>query len=192
MQKKRHKHAGRRRPTKPPELKAGKVATTRQDFIPEVNIKASEARKKPRLEAILFCDYANRLHDGKLILSGCFDRIIFSAEEDKISIPFFLFIRTMEATEGFVQVSLIDPNETIVLAFQLEVGKLEFMPDMPAQVDFLQRLQFPVPYEGYYWFDVSYNGESIGGSALAIEYRKPEVKKDEHEAGSTTPEPVGT
>lgn len=190
LQKKRHKRAGLKRAPKQPSTPEGKVLSSMQSFVPKITIAASEARKKPRLEAIMFCDYGNRTQDGKLMLVGCFDRIIFSAEEEKISVPFFLFIRTAETTKGNLQISIIDPKETVVLAFQVDTSKLTFEADRPANIEFLYPLRFPMPFEGYYWFDVSYMDESLGGTPLAAEFRKQEVEKDEHKTRSMEQEHV--
>lgn len=192
MPKKRPKRGGLRRQTKQLSPVGMKGVSGRQDFIPKINILASEALKKPRLEAILFCDYANRTQEGKLMLVGCFERIIFSQEEQKVSMPFFLFFRTAETTDGFLQVSIIAPNEKIVLAFQFDTSKLKFAPDAPANVDFLQQIQFPAPHEGFYWFDVAYKGESLGGAPLAIEFRTEETNEDERKAGDIEQEHVGS
>lgn len=190
LQKKRHKRGGLKHAQKRASALEGKGLSSEESFVPKITIVASEARKKPRLEVILACDYANRTLDGKLMVVGCFDRILFSPEEEKISVPFFLLVRTSETNQGHLQISIIDPNETVVLAFQFDTSKIQFQPDKPAVVEFLQPLRFPMPFEGYYWIDVSYLGESLGGMPLAAEVRKPEVEKDEHKTRNVEQEHV--
>ncbi len=155
--------------------------STPRDFVPTINIKASEAIKKPRLEAILFCDYVTRTNDGKLILAGSFDRVVFGHDEEKVTMSFFLFVRTAETTKGRLQIAIINPNEEVILAFGFDTELHPFDPKWPAQVNFIQQLQFPALVEGLYWFDVSYLGEPLGGAALIIEHQKQEEVKDEND-----------
>lgn len=149
-------------------------------FVPQISIVASEELKKPRLEAILFCEYASRTDKGTLVLGSCFDRFLFEKDENKVTTPFYLLVKTGETTQGELQIAIIDPNNTVILAFSLSVGEKEFLPDYPASVQFLERIQFPVPVEGNYWIDVSYQGKSLGGTPLIVEFDKEEVKQHEH------------
>ena len=110
---------------------------------------------------------------------GSFERFTFSPIEARVTPPFQVFIRTSQTREGRFQTTVLDPNGKIVLGLAFSVNKTSFSEDMPATVDFLDRIQIPVPIEGTYWFDVSFNGESLGGAPLVVVFEKHEEVRDE-------------
>jgi hypothetical protein len=155
-------------------------------FIPKVSINVDEERKRPRLEAILFCEYASKSTTETPVFAGCFDRLYFSKEEAKVTSNFYLYVQTGETRRGDLQIAIFSPNDELHFAIAFDMGdEQEYLPKYPAQAKVLQRIRFPVPVEGNYWFDVSNNGKSLGGRALIIEFEKEEVEKDEHESGHT-------
>lgn len=151
-----------------------------QPYIPKVNIVASEEVKKPRLSAILFCEYAARTDRDTYLLAGCFERFLFNKDERKVTSHFFLYVSTSETKDGVFQVAVVSPDENIILAYSYELGSEGLIPGIPASVHFLERVQFPVPVEGIYWIDVSFNGESLGGAPLIVEFEKEKAEEDEH------------
>lgn len=148
-------------------------------FVPQVNISASEEVKKPRLGAVLFCEYATLTEKGTYVLAGCFERLLFAKDDQRITSSFFLYVKTGETKNGEFQVTIIDPNDKIISAFSYEVDAKSLIPGIPASLHFLKRIQFHVPVEGVYWFNVSFSGESLGGAPLMIEFSKEEAE-DEH------------
>lgn len=153
-------------------------------FQPKVNIDVAQERGKPRLLAILFCEYAGIAQDTKHFFVGSFERFTFGPIEAKITTSFFLFVRTSETRDGRLQIAVIDPKGKVIMAMAFLVQPEGFTDDTPATVQFLDRIQFAVPIEGVYWFDVSYKGESLGGAPLVIEFLKQEESKDEQQAGN--------
>jgi hypothetical protein len=51
-------------------------------------------------------------------------------------------------------------------------------------VQFLGQIQFAVPMEGVYWFDISYKTESLGGVGLSIAYPKPKEEEQNVSIGT--------
>jgi hypothetical protein len=151
-----------------------------QPFVPTINVKGSEEVKKPRLGAILFCEYATMTEKGTYVFAGCFERFVFGKDEPKVTSNFFLYVRASETREGDFQVAIIDPNDTPIMAFKYDIESSGFMLNVPASVHFAQRIKFPVAVEGTYWVDVSFNGESLGGAPLLVEFTKEEASEDEH------------
>lgn len=150
-------------------------------FVPKVTINVAEERKKPRLEAILFCEYASKTTTDTPVFAGCFDRLFFSKGKERVTSSFYLYVQTGETRSGDLQIAIFSPDDKLHLAISFDMGEgREYLPDYPVQAKVLQRIQFPVPIEGNYWFDVSCNGESLGGRALIIEFEKEGAEKNEH------------
>lgn len=155
-------------------------------FIPKVSINVAEERKKPRLEAMLFVEYATRTDKGTYIFAGGFSRLFFSKAEKRVTSKFYLYVQTGETRCGDLQIAIFNPNDELHLAIKFDIKEHEFSPKYPVQIHLLQIIQFPVPVEGNYWFDVSCDGKSLGGQALIVEFEKEEeAQKDEHESGVT-------
>jgi hypothetical protein len=149
-------------------------------FIPKVSINVAEERKKPRLVAILFCEYATQTATETPVFAGCFDRLYFSKGEAKVTSLFYLYVQTGETRQGDLQIAIFSPNDELHMAISFDMGEgREYSPGYPVQAKVLQKIRFPVPFEGNYWFDVSCNGQSLGGRALIIEFEKEEAKEDE-------------
>lgn len=71
------------------------------------------------------------------------------------------------------------------MAIKFDLEEHEYVSQYPLQIQLLQLVQFPVPIEGNYWFDVSCDGVSLGGQVLIVEFEKEEAEKDEHKIGDT-------
>jgi hypothetical protein len=141
---------------------------------PTVDIE--QERKKPRLLAILFCDYLNFTKDDKANLIGIFDRV-YVHPEHKMTPQFVLFLRSVETRDEPLKVRVFNPDGK----FEVEVAFDKFnasifSTELPAHVQSTVRIQFQVSKAGVYWFDVLYQGESIGGAGLVIEYREVEER----------------
>jgi hypothetical protein len=149
-----------------------------QPFVPKVNVIGSEEVKKPRLGAILFCEYAAITEKGTYLFAGCFERFAFTKDEPKVTSHFFLYVRASQTREGDFQVAIIDPNDTTILAFSYDLTSAGLLPDLPASVHFIQKVKFPVKTEGTYWVDVSFKGESLGGAPLLVDFQKEEASED--------------
>lgn len=149
-----------------------------QTFVPTVNVKGSEEVKKPRLGAILFCEYAALTENGTYLFAGCFERFAFTKDEPKVTSNFFLYVRATQTREGDFQVAIIDPNDTTLMAFSYDLDSAGLIPDLPASLHFLQKVKFPVKVEGTYWIDVSFKGESLGGAPLLVDFQKEEASED--------------
>lgn len=151
-----------------------------QPFAPKVNVIGSEEVKKPRLGAILFCEYAALTEKGTYLFAGCFERFIFKKDEPRVTSQFYIYVRASQTREGDFQVAIIDPNDTTILAFSYDLDSTGLIPNLPASIHFVQRIKFPVAVEGAYWVDVSFKGESLGGAPLLVEFEKEEASEDEH------------
>ena len=139
----------------------------------KAQINIAEELGKPRLVALLFCDYLDRTKEGKSNLAGAFD-IIYVDPERKRTPPFFLFVRTAETGSGPLQVTFFDPNGAVAAAATFKAAHHTPTPGQPGHMQVLARLQLDTPVEGVYWVDVSHNGQTLGGAALTVEFRKQE------------------
>lgn len=142
------------------------------------SFNVADARKRPRLLALLFCNHTNTTKDDKANLIGVFDRVFVHPEVKKTP-QFVIFIRTAETTQEPMLLSVFNPDGTPAVAFEFasDVTEHKFTPDRPAQVQFIAGMRFDVGADGIYWFDVSYKGESIGGAGLVVEFRETEDKE---------------
>lgn len=129
----------------------------------------SAVRKKPRLLALLFCDYINTTGDDKVNLLGAFDRITVHPEK-RLSPRFVVFARVAEAHESPLWLTVLDPDNEPKAEIRFDPPKMpsDRDPDLPNQVQFMLHIGMKFDKDGTYWFDVSYEGESLGGAGLVI------------------------
>lgn len=141
------------------------------------DIDVEKLRRLPRLQAILFCDFASMTDDGKVNLLGVFDGLHVHPEK-KITPVFVIFVRTAETYEADVQVTLIAPNGQVAATISFTgLENFKYEPEKPNNIQSIGQMRFAVPIEGVYWFDVSYQGKSLGGVGLPIYYRETENKE---------------
>jgi len=142
-----------------------------------VDIDVAEERLRPRLLALVFCDFASFTKDDKVNLLGVFDRIFVDPEERQ-SPPFIMYVRVAEALEGLTHTIFGPTNQPILQAVLGPPDEIkERVGNRPQQVQALIALHFRVEVEGVFWFDISHKGKSLGGAALTVEYRKTEDKQ---------------
>lgn len=153
--------------------------------IPEVDIDVAQEREKPRLVSLLFYDFANRTGNGKFNLSGIFDRIIVDAEKKRTR-SFGMFIKTAETHKGIIRILILDPNGHLIAALDFGLAEKESLSEEKYHVtQAAGGIEFDTPIEGLYWFDVSYNGKSLGGTALQVDFAISE-NKDGSDAGNNS------
>jgi len=141
---------------------------------PSINVDVSTEKAKPRLLALLFCDFTNMTKDDKPNLLGVFDRIYVDPEK-KLTPHFVVFIRVAEVTEPF-EITVIAPDGGVGPQIKSSLEGAQFTEGLPRQVQTALLLQFEIKTEGVYWFDVSYKGETLGGAGLTIQFRETEGK----------------
>lgn len=142
------------------------------EVIAAAKIDVAAERLKPRLQAIFFCDFFSQTKEGKNNLLGTFDLIRVDRTLKKTP-DLILFVRLLQVPVGLVAITIFGPgNEPI--------GNLWFKNDAssPAgqcghSTDITPKFSFETAREGVYWLDVSYNGVSIGGTSLTVEFRDP-------------------
>jgi hypothetical protein len=143
---------------------------------PQVTIDPAAERARPRLIALLLCDYLNQTAEKKYNLMGTFDRIVVDAEK-RTTPNFMLYVRTNHIGLGEMQVVIFGPSNAVVGGMLTEVRRQEDVPDdAPEVLQFALQVQFTVEEPGEHWIDISHNGVSIGGAPLTIEYRSEETK----------------
>jgi hypothetical protein len=142
-----------------------------------VDIDVAEERLRPRLLALLFCDFASFTKDEKVNLLGVFDRVFVDPEERQ-SPTFIMYVRVAEALEGLTHTIFGPTNQPVLQAVIGPPAQVkERVCNRPQQVQALIALQFKAEIEGVFWFDISYRGKSLGGAGLVVEYRKTEDKQ---------------
>lgn len=149
-------------------------ATVAVELVPP-KIDVVKERKKPRLEALLFCHYASLDKKDKGIFVGCFDRL-FVNPETKQTGTFNILVRIGEARKGRIVISLISPSNVLLGNIYADAN-IDRAPDEPVHIQVLETIGFQADEEGVYWIDVSYNGKSLGGTSLTVKFRTPEEKK---------------
>lgn len=152
--------------------------------IPEVNIDVAQVREKPRLVSLLFYDFANRTGNGKFNILGVFDHIIVDAEKKRTR-SFGMFVKTAQAHEGVIRILILDPDGQLIAGLDFGVAEKEYPKDEKYHVAQASGvIEFDTPVEGLYWFDVSYNGKSLGGTGLQVDF-KPSENKDGNDTGNS-------
>jgi hypothetical protein len=143
-------------------------------YQPNINVAAE--RKKARLVSIVFCLYHSVDKEGRNNLLGCFDRI-FADPATKLTGQFILVIRTAETRKGGLVASILDPTNKAVAAFVFDTPDISVSPDKHMHLQFFGPVNFPANTEGIYWIDVSYQGKSLGGDSLTVEFQKKEASQ---------------
>lgn len=146
-------------------------------YVPTVDIDVAQALAKPRLEGILFAEYANQTGDTKTNLSGIFERLFIDPKTKK-SGNFFLFVRTAETHEGVVEIILVDPKSKARLGIKFDGRNFAVAEPnpYPRLMQFLDRVSFEATIEGTYWVHVTYEGETLGGAPLSVEWKTKEAE----------------
>src|SRR5450432_3853051 len=139
-----------------------------------VNFELAAERRKPRLLALLFCDFTNMTKDDKPNLLGVFDRIYVDAEK-RMTPPFAVFARVAEVIDGF-DITVFGPDDLPAIQVKSVPGAGFNEEGLPRQIQTALMFRFEVHKEGTFWFDISYKGVSLGGAGLPIQYRKTEDK----------------
>jgi hypothetical protein len=141
-------------------------------LVSEIPLDLDAEKAMPRLVALLFFDYGNETADRKLNLVGVFDRL-FVDEETKKTVPIGVFLRTAQTVDLPVYVSIISPEKKAVGGLQFSIARESTEVDGRKHLMFqmLARIQFEAPVEGTYWFNVAFDGKSLGGCPLQIEFR---------------------
>jgi hypothetical protein len=142
---------------------------------PSVDIEVSIEKQKPRLLALLFCDFTNTTNDDKPNLLGVFDRI-FVDPEKRMTPPFVVFVRVAEVSEPF-KITMIGPDSVPALQVTSQPIDTAHTEGLPRQVQSFLVLQFEAKMQGVFWFDISYKDKTLGGAGLTIQYRKMEGKQ---------------
>lgn len=137
------------------------------------NVDTLKEWQRPRLVSILFCDSYKLAEDGKTSLIGIFDRIYVHPDVRQTP-PFTLFVRAAETLDGLMQVICYAPTGEIPTIVNFErAHRSAFTPNLPANIQGITHMDpFHVSTDGIYWFDVTFRGQSLGGAALAIEFRE--------------------
>lgn len=146
-----------------------------QQLATGINIDVSQEKKKPRLLCLLFCDYTNLTKDDKPNLIGVFDRIFVDPEKRKTP-QFVVFVRVAEVMNAF-DITGFGPDEQPALQIKSVPRPQAYTDGLPRQVQTAIVLQFEVKDEGVFWFDISYEGVSLGGAGLTIQFRETEDKQ---------------
>ncbi|HEV2880577.1 MAG TPA: hypothetical protein VGX24_04660 [Pyrinomonadaceae bacterium] len=140
-------------------------------------IDIEKERATPRLVSLLFCDFWNQAEDGKINLIGIFDRI-YVHSKGRLTPYFVLFIRSVDTIEESLKVRVFAPDDSPVVGIDFDdFDASVFTPNLPANVQSILKIRFPVESQGVYWFNVFYKGESLGGAGLVVEYRETEGRK---------------
>lgn len=128
-----------------------------------------DVRKEPRLLALLFCDYINTTGDDKVNLLGVFDRI-WVHREGRLSPRFVVFGRVAEAFKSPLWLTVLDPDNEPKAEIRFDPPKMpsDRDPNLPNQIQFMLYTRMKFDKDGTYWFDISYEGNSLGGAGLAI------------------------
>ena|SRR5688572_8221958 len=137
-----------------------------------VKLNVAEEKKKPRLLALLFCDFTSLTKDDKPNLLGVFDRIYIDRNNPHTP-PFAVFVRVAEAIEPF-QMTMFGPDDLPAFQIKSVPSQVEYTEGLPRQIQTAFVVKFEVKAEGVFWFDVSYQGNSLGGAGLHIQYREVE------------------
>jgi hypothetical protein len=142
-----------------------------------VSIDIETELQKPRLISLLFCDFVNETDDKKANVLGVFDRV-YVHPDNNITPRFWLFLRTAETHKGRVNTTIIAPdNKTIEQLASYYTDEPVIASEIPVNLQGVIPIQFMARIEGVYWFDISYEGESLGGAGLVVEFRETETRQ---------------
>lgn len=169
LTKKQHKQDGQRRTTKTTKKHLVSEEKT-AEFSLNVNVDVANEIDKPRVIALVFCDFFNQTKEVKLNLLGIFDRIYVEPTIKK-SPRFGVFVRTAHTFVDAVEVVIYSPNKQAVAGFAFRVKEDAAIKDQ-FQMQFIGFIEIDTPEEGLYWFNVAYQGKTIGGAGLKVEFRE--------------------
>lgn len=88
-------------------------------------------------------------------------------------------------TRLLVKIVIISPENKIVGNLEYELPRKSAPvteKQKPVMMQVMLQVQFAAPLEGGYWFDVSFEGQSLGGAPLTVAYR--DLKEIEETEGA--------
>jgi hypothetical protein len=134
-----------------------------------ISIDIEQELQRPRVVALVFCDWHNQTIEEKQNLIGTFERI-YTKSLPANSPPFFLVVRMVQVLRGTLLISVLDPNGVIGFQASLDIGEhaADENATEPLYLQVVTRLQFKISRHGIYWVDVSLNDQSLGGAPLAV------------------------
>lgn len=153
--------------------------TEEAQTLPHANIDVTQEWQKPRLVAILFCEGASVSTEGKANIWNIYDRIFVDPAKKNTGV-FTVVIITAQTPKDDLNITIIAPNNETVAKLSYEADEPVIAEDRPTYVQFFGKVGLHVELEGVYWFDVSYQGRSLGGAALTMKFQETEVSSDEH------------
>src|SRR5262249_45977580 len=117
--------------------------------------------RRPRLLSMLFADWGSKSEDSKIALGGIFDRVILQPKRPPV-VPFFIYLRTAETYSDVVHLVVYAPDGDPQGELQLDCRELKPVPGEPSYVQAISQVAMEMPQTGVWWFDVRYQGQSLG------------------------------
>ncbi|MCI0490085.1 MAG: hypothetical protein L0229_26120 [Blastocatellia bacterium] len=147
-------------------------------FISTETIDVAQVRKEPRLIAFLFCNYVNVTGNGKPNLLGIFDRIFVDPDKKKTA-NFIMFVKMAEVS-GPTEIRIFNPLGELVAGALLEPNVRQTTSDEIIFAQAIVHISLETEEEGIYWFDILYQGHSLGGTGLEVRFKQREEQNGNH------------
>ena len=132
---------------------------------------------KPRLGALLFADWASANPDGKIVLAGVFDNVVLpvTLEHPHVVFGFYLFVKVGQAHKSNINIWCYSPNGDALSRIIMEPPP-KYVPDAngPNLIQAVLHVGLEFNQPGIHWFDVEYDGQSLGKTSLIVSFQKVE------------------
>lgn len=128
--------------------------------------EAPAVAMRPRLLALVFCDYGNVAQDGKFNVMGIFDRVVSPRFPHKFT--FYLYVRFMEVLRGEIEIECTAPSGRAVAKMIFPVPPEDTGDEHPLFLQALARTNALLAEPGLHWFTVRYEGEELGRAPLNV------------------------
>src|SRR3712207_6782641 len=112
---------------------------------------------RPRVLAILLCDWANQTDDGKTNLSGIFDRLLVR-EIPGAAAPVHLYVRFANLTPGQIEIVVLAPDGAEAAKLSARFGHVTWGETQPMEgalnfAQLLTRVALQITSPGVHWID---------------------------------------
>ena len=142
---------------------------TEKTNLPDDTVNGIIEHSVPRLNALLFAEWASETQSGKHAICGIFDKVQIM-RGGSLPLTFYLYLRTVQTHRDIVEVRLTSPSGIEVASLSIEAIEPPnvLSDDSPVIVQGTSLLTMIFDQIGVYWFDVSYRGESLGKAPLVV------------------------
>lgn len=124
---------------------------------------------RPKLDAMIFAEWAAVTKENKPVVSGIFDSFNIPSGNFPAEVPFYIYFRTSQAYQYDINIVIFSPNGLGYAKLMFPANK-QYQPvvDSANIIQHVSALKLIFMSAGMHWFQVRYGDEILGNVALSV------------------------